>query len=196
MRNLVELGSPSSVYYTVFCCSHVIIAFFIFMILDLTLTLFSLFFELFVIFYRDVPDQIWAIFHGASLITMVSGFFAICVGQNIWKFVMEKLQDNPSAIIFFGCRVSLILAVTIARFIISINEFKSREEPTLQELLSLFQIIPVVIYTIGLFLVIRLFSFSTGRYRGYHDVDEDLRLEVRRKYEEFEASIDAAPKED
>ncbi|KAF1771711.1 hypothetical protein GCK72_003538 [Caenorhabditis remanei] len=134
MRNLVELGSPNSVYYTVFCCSHVIIAFFIFMILDLTLTLFSLFFELFVIFYRDVPDQIWAIFHGASLITMVSGFFAIC--------------DNPTAIIFFGCRVSLILAVTIARFI------------------------------------------------GYHDVDEDLRLEVRRKYEEFEASIDAAPKED
>lgn len=182
MRNLVELGSPDSYYYTVFCCSHVIIAFIIFMILDLTLTLFSLFFELFVIFYRDVPDQIWAIFHGVSLMTMVSGFFAIC--------------DNPTAIIFFGCRVSLILAVTIARFIISINEFTSREELTLQELLSLFQMIPVVVYTIGLFLVIRLFSFSTGRYRGYHDVDDDLRLEVRRKYEEFEASIGAAEKED
>ncbi|CAO4363479.1 unnamed protein product [Caenorhabditis nigoni] len=153
------------------------------MILDMTLQLFSLFFELFVIFYRDVPDQIWAIFHGISLVSMVSGFFAIF--------------DSPPAIIFFACRVVLILCVTIARFIISIQEFSSSEEPALQELLSLFQIIPVILYTIGAFLSIKLFSFFTGRYRGYNDVDEELRLEIKRKFTEFEAAIDEAPlKED
>ncbi|UMM15121.1 hypothetical protein L5515_002677 [Caenorhabditis briggsae] len=183
MRYLIELGSPNSIYYTVFCCSHIIIAFAIFMILDMTLQLFSLFFELFVIFYRDVPDQIWAIFHGISLVSMVSGFFAIF--------------DSPPAIIFFACRVVLILCVTIARFIISIQEFSSSEEPTLQELSNLFQIIPVILYTIGAFLSIKLFSFFTGRYRGYYDVDEDLRLEIKRKFTEFEATIDEAPvKED
>ncbi|CAL2028204.1 unnamed protein product [Caenorhabditis brenneri] len=180
MRYLMELGSPNSMYYTVFCCSHIIIAFFIFMILDLSLTLFSLFFELFIIFYRDVPDHIWAIFHGVSLISMVSGFIAIC--------------DNPIAILVFGCRVLLILGVTIARFIISIREFTRKEEPTLQELMDLFQIVPVVMYTIGIFLTLRLFSYTTGRYRGYHDVDDDLRLEIRRRFEEYEAGIDLSPK--
>ncbi|CAP27917.2 Protein CBG08010 [Caenorhabditis briggsae] len=155
MRYLIELGSPNSIYYTVFCCSHIIIAFAIFMILDMTLQLFSLFFELFVIF------------------------------------------DSPPAIIFFACRVVLILCVTIARFIISIQEFSSSEEPTLQELSNLFQIIPVILYTIGAFLSIKLFSFFTGRYRGYYDVDEDLRLEIKRAFTEFEATIDEAPvKED
>ncbi|EGT49993.1 hypothetical protein CAEBREN_28013 [Caenorhabditis brenneri] len=202
MRYLMELGSPNSMYYTVFCCSHIIIAFFIFMvnskyivfilirqqcacrdppylifqILDLSLTLFSLFFELFIIFYRDVPDHIWAIFHGVSLISMVSGFIAICVGlEGHWGS-----RDNPIAILVFGCRVLLILGVTIARFIISIREFTKKEEPTLQELMDLFQIVPVVMYTIGIFLTLRLFSYTTGRYRGYHDVDDDLRLEIRR----------------
>uniref|UniRef100_A0A8R1I9Y5 Uncharacterized protein n=1 Tax=Caenorhabditis japonica TaxID=281687 RepID=A0A8R1I9Y5_CAEJA len=59
----------------------------------------------------------------------------------------------------------------------------------LPELVNLFQIIPLVVYTIGIFLVLRLFSYSTGRYRGYYDVDLELRREVKRKFAEFEATI-------
>lgn len=60
------------------------------------------------------------------------------------------------------------------------RDFTSKEEPTLSELLNLFQIVIVIMYTIGIFLVIRLFTYSAGRYRGYYDVDDDLKDEIRK----------------
>ncbi|CAI2293976.1 unnamed protein product [Caenorhabditis sp. 36 PRJEB53466] len=179
MRYLVELGSPESAYHTLFCCSHIIIASFIFLIIDATLTLWLFLFELFVTNYQGIPDQVWVVFHAISLISIASGGMALC--------------DWPSAVIVYGCRISLILGITIVRFIISIREFSSSDEPTLSELANLFQIIPVVVYTVGVFLIMRLFSYSTGRYRGYYDVDLELRQEVKRKFAEFEASLADAP---
>ncbi|CAA21717.2 uncharacterized protein CELE_Y52B11A.1 [Caenorhabditis elegans] len=172
----MELGSPNDANYTVFCCSHVVLAFAIFMILDFTLTLFSFGLELFLIFFHDTFDQFWAIFHGISLVTSISAVLAIC--------------DNPVAIIVYGCRVMLILGFVTTRFIISMRDFTSKEEPTLSELLNLFQIVIVIMYTIGIFLVIRLFTYSAGRYRGYYDVDDDLKDEIRKKFLEYEADLD------
>ncbi|CAB3408676.1 unnamed protein product [Caenorhabditis bovis] len=117
---------------------HVVIAFFMYLVIDLTICLISLLIDTF--------------------FTFVTKIFRLKIGE----FEFQA---------------------------ITVHQFLATEAPGAEEAVFLFLIIPVFIYSTGIFVAMRMFTYATTRYRGFYDVDEGLREELNKRIAEQEEII-------
>ncbi|CAI5437751.1 unnamed protein product [Caenorhabditis angaria] len=157
-----------------FCCSHVIIAYWSFLMFDLTVTVCSIGMESLATYVFEIEHDIWVYFHIVSTIFWVFGF----LGGLEWVRCLTV----------YAMRLGLVMMISAGRLVGTFDKFSKKAH--IKDIVFLYLPIPIFTYFIGIIITFRMCSFSSNRYSGYYDVDDELRLELQKKLDEIDLKED------